>query len=214
MKIVCISDTHGLHQELELPEGDMIVHSGDFSKRGQIGEVREFLNWFSSLPYRHKVFIAGNHDFLAEQQPTIFRRLIPENCIYLENEGVRIEGIHIWGSPITPWFFAWAFNRRRGEAINQYWEMIPEDVDILLTHGPAYRILDKTARGDYVGCEDLLEQLDRIQPRLHVFGHIHEAYGSQEQNGCLHLNASVLDLSYRQVNQPVLVQWGESLQIG
>lgn len=207
MKIICISDTHGKHKLFPLPEGDMILHAGDFSKRGTEDQIKDFFSWFSSLDYRYKVFIAGNHDFLAEQEPMKFHRMIPHNCIYLQDSGVEIEGIKIWGSPITPWFYNWAFNRHRGAEIMPYWKQIPPDTQILLTHGPPAGILDQTFRGEKVGCLDLKQRINTIRPRMHVFGHIHEAAGMLEQDGTLFVNASVLNLNYEPENEPLVIDW-------
>jgi Icc-related predicted phosphoesterase len=123
----------------------------------------------------------------------------------LNDSGVEIEGMTVWGSPITPFFFDWAFNRHRGAHIRRHWDLIPAGVDILVTHGPPYGILDRTARGQCVGCEELLPVVERLRPRLHVFGHIHEAYGQVEVKGTRFVNASVLDLHYRRVNAPVVI---------
>ena len=205
MKIVCISDSHGQHHALNLPEGDMILHGGDFTKRGTENQVREFLSWFSRLPYKYKVFIAGNHDFLAEEEPDLFRFMIPENCIYLEDASTTIEGLKIWGSPYTPWFYDWAFNRHRGAEIQLHWEKIPDDTDILITHGPPAGILDKTFRNEPVGCDDLRKAIQRVKPRLHLFGHIHEGYGRFDKDGTAFINASVLNIQYQLVNAPVSI---------
>ncbi|MEM7369323.1 MAG: metallophosphatase domain-containing protein [Bacteroidota bacterium] len=208
MRIVCISDTHGLHGELELPKGDMILHSGDFSKLGRSQEVKKFLSWYSDLDYQYRVFIAGNHDFLPEKDPDLFRSMIPANCLYLEDEGTNIEGISLWGSPYSPRFFDWAFNRDRGEKINWHWQKIPDSVDILLTHGPPYGILDRTVRGDLVGCVDLLKRIEELSsPKIHLFGHIHEAYGIYASDTCHYVNASVVDLRYQLVHPPIVLEW-------
>ncbi|MCB0845437.1 MAG: metallophosphatase domain-containing protein [Bacteroidetes bacterium] len=207
MKIVCISDSHRQHDKLTLPEGDMILHAGDISGRGRKIEMEEFLEWFSALPYQYKVFIAGNHDFFAEKNRAEFRQMIPNNCIYLEDSGVEIEGIHIWGSPITPWFYDWAFNRHRGMEIRPHWNKIPLHTDILITHGPPHDILDRTASGIKAGCEDLSHKIAEVRPRLHLFGHIHEAYGQRTIGETTYINASVLDLKYQQVNDPVVFEW-------
>jgi Icc-related predicted phosphoesterase len=206
MKIVFISDTHGQHAKLILPEGDMIIHAGDVSKRGGMAEIENFLAWFSALPFKYKVFTVGNHDFLAENAPSIFKALIPDNCIYLENNGVTIEGIHIWGSPITPWFYDWAFNRQRGADIAKYWAKIPLDTDIIITHGPPYKILDKTTRGDLTGCVDLKEKINQVKPCVHVFGHIHEAYGIEKIEETTFINASVLNVEYQLMNAPIVFE--------
>ena len=207
MKIVCISDSHRKHDELILPEGDMILHAGDFTSRGRYIEGEEFLEWYSQLPYKYKVFIAGNHDFFVERNPEVFRKMIPDNCIYLEDSGTEIEGIKIWGSPITPWFFDWAFNRHRGSEIRPHWNKIPLDTDILITHGPPHNILDRTAAGVKAGCEDLSARIAEVKPDLHLFGHIHEAYGDRTIGNTTYINASVLNLKYQQVNAPVVFEW-------
>ena len=207
MKIVFISDTHGQHEKLTLPEGDMIIHAGDVSKRGGMAEMESFLDWYESLPFTYKVFTVGNHDFLAENAPAMFKKLIPDNCVYLENSDVVIEGIRIWGSPITPWFYDWAFNRQRGADIAKYWATIPEGTDIIVTHGPAYDILDRTTRGDLTGCEDLRAKIESIKPKYHVFGHIHEAYGMKQVGDTTFINASVLDEQYRLTNAPIVLDF-------
>lgn len=207
MKIVLLSDTHCTHQYLEVPAGDLLIHAGDFSLRGREAETQDFLDWFSSQPHPHKVFISGNHDFMAEKVPALFRSMLPTNVHYLEDSGVEIEGIRIWGSPITPWFYNWAFNRLRGDEINQYWQKIPENTDILITHGPPFGILDLTDGGDAVGCEDLMARIEEIKPKLHVFGHIHEAYGQLQKGETLFVNASCVNLRYNPVNDPIVLDW-------
>ncbi|MEM9820540.1 MAG: metallophosphatase domain-containing protein [Bacteroidota bacterium] len=204
MKIICISDTHGYHEQLDLPAGDMIIHAGDISKRGLATEVRTFIDWFTGLPYRHKLFIGGNHDFMLENQPALFKELLNDQIIYLEDDWTEIEGIRIWGSPITPFFFDWAFNRHRGADIKRYWEPIPDDIDILVTHGPPLGYGDRIYSGDLVGCADLLEAVQRVRPAYHIFGHIHEAYGTFTDGETRYLNASVVNLSYQVVNPPIV----------
>lgn len=206
MKIVLISDSHGQHHSLDLPAGDLLVHAGDFSRSGKPDQAKDFLLWLSSQPHRHKIFVAGNHDFIAEQEPALFRSWVSENCIYLEDQLVEVEGLRIWGSPITPWFFDWAFNRHRGKEIRAHWDKIPAGLDLLITHGPPAGILDLTARGDRAGCQDLLERIEQTQPKVSVFGHIHEAYGRVQQGNTLFVNAAVLDLGYRMANPPVVIE--------
>ncbi len=204
MRIVAISDTHGLHNQLNLPKGDMLLHSGDVSKRGSEQEIIAFLNWFSQQDFAYKIFIAGNHDFYFEETPAAgIAALIPENVIYLNDSGVTVEGIYIWGSPVQPRFFDWAFNRDRGADIDRHWQLIPENTDILLTHGPPKGILDKTFQGLDVGCEMLLQRINQIQPKYSIFGHIHEAHGQVTKNNIHFINASVVNLRYMVVNPPV-----------
>jgi Icc-related predicted phosphoesterase len=205
MKFVAISDTHGKHQKLILPKGDVIIHAGDVSSKGQENEIVDFLKWFSALDFEYKIFIAGNHDFYFERQKnTIIQQLIPSNIIYLNDSSTKIQGISIWGSPISPWFYNWAFNRHRGEAIKKHWDKIPPNTDILITHGPAFGILDKTTRQDSVGCQDLLNKIKEIQPKFHICGHIHEAYGHEKQNNTEYFNASILDENYNLKNKPIV----------
>jgi predicted phosphohydrolase len=196
MRIVLISDTHGQHDGLRLPPGDLLIHAGDFSAKGRLQEVTDFMQWLTKQPHAHKVLIAGNHDFMAEQDPALFLSLIPPNVIYLNDSGTEIDGLKIWGSPIQPWFYDWAFNRQRGADIRKHWDLIPTDTDILVTHGPPHGVRDKTVDGTLVGCADLMAKVQEIQPKLHVFGHIHEAHGTELHGKTTFVNASVLNLRY------------------
>jgi Icc-related predicted phosphoesterase len=206
MTIVAISDTHGKHNSLSLPKGDMLIHAGDVSGRGLVQEITDFLHWFARQDYTYKIFIAGNHDFYFENAALEdVQSIIPKDVIYLNDTGVTVEGLHIWGSPITPWFYNWAFNRHRGVAIKKHWDLIPLQTDILITHGPVQGILDRTTRNDVVGCADLLAAVQNVKPKMHICGHIHESYGSIEKNGTQFVNASVLNERYQLVNSPVVL---------
>jgi Icc-related predicted phosphoesterase len=209
MKVTCISDTHNKHLHIPtkyLTGGDCILHSGDISSRGSRTEVEAFLEWYNELPYTHKILIAGNHDFFFEQAPEYeIESLLSKypNITYLNDSGVEIDGVKIWGSPVQPWFHNWAFNRKEEEIV-KHWDMIPLDTHILLTHGPIYGYLDRTKAGDSVGCPYLLNKLKELTDlKLFQCGHIHEAYGSfQFADGPLLINASVLNLSYNMANVP------------
>lgn len=208
VKIVCISDTHGQHSKLEVPMGDLLLHAGDVSRRGSKKEIVGFLDWFGALPHPHKIFIAGNHDFyFQDESPTEIEKIIPNNVIYLNDSGVEINGIKIWGSPVQPWFYDWAFNRQRGAEIDKHWQLIPSDTDILITHGPAFGFLDETSRGEQVGCEELTKKIESIKPSIFLCGHIHEAYGERTEGGVHYINASVLNLQYQLVNAPILIDY-------
>jgi Icc-related predicted phosphoesterase len=207
MKFVVISDTHGQHSLLNLPKADGIIHAGDVSKSGSEDQVKNFLNWFSALDYEHKIFIAGNHEFYFERASReIIESIIPSNIHYLNDSGCTINGVKFWGSPISPWFFDWAFNRHRGAEIKAHWDLIPSDIDVLITHGPVYGILDQTFRGETVGCRDLLNKVNEIQPKFHICGHIHEAYGQATIGETHYINASLLNLNYEIVNAPVVIE--------
>lgn len=227
-RIVCISDTHAQWADsLEnIPDGDILIHAGDFSNTGLIKEVEGFRKRLESLPHRHKVFIAGNHDITMHKEfyvspdghmrfhgTRLYKKdgrtddgLSPEEysdrCIaaltcpddsgslhYLQDQSVLLSPItetadtvadplHIYGSPWQPTFCDWAFNVDIPK-IKPYWDRIPDEVDVLITHGPPHNVLDAAADGYRCGCPELRAQIDtqRIRPRLHVFGHIHEAYG-------------------------------------
>lgn len=208
MKVVAISDTHGYHASLSLPDGDILIHSGDVSGRGDEYEIKDFLDWFSIQKHRYKVFIAGNHDFFFERaDANKIASLIPDDVIYLNDSGINLEGLYLWGSPVTPWFFDWAFNRQRGAEINHHWELIPTDIDILVTHGPVHGILDLTADGLHVGCEMLKNKVEDIKPKVHICGHIHEAYGQIQTKDTLYINASVLDIRYRLAHDPLVINF-------
>lgn len=206
MRLVLISDTHGQHEDVAVPAGDMLLHAGDFSRMGTVPEVVNFMTWFGSQPHPHKIMIAGNHDFLAEKEPEQFRKLVPEDVIYLEDAGATVGGLTLWGSPMTPWFFDWAFNRERGEEIRSHWNKIPASTDILLTHGPPHGILDRTIRDDQVGCEELRHWVEKHPPKVHVFGHIHEARGDETHGATRFVNASLLDHRYQMQFSPVVFE--------
>ena len=204
MRVVLLSDTHRRHGEIQVPEADLLIHAGDFSGRGTRSQIQAFDDWLGSLPHPHKVVIAGNHDFLFERVATPQELL--QNVRYLQDEEVVIGGLRIWGSPWQPRFFDWAFNLDRGEPLRRVWQKIPDGIDILVTHGPPKGILDRVQRGGEVGCEELREALRRVRPRLHVFGHIHEAYGQLHLDGTHFVNAASCNLDYQPVNPPVVVE--------
>jgi Icc-related predicted phosphoesterase len=206
MRLVLISDTHQRHDQLTVPDGDVLVHAGDFSTRGGAEEVARFASWMRALPHRHKIVIAGNHDFLFEREPAVARSMLT-HVTYLEDSGVTIEGLRFWGSPWQPRFFDWAFNLDRGVALKEKWDLIPTGIDVLIVHGPPRGVLDRTWRGEEVGCEDLREALGRIKPRLFVCGHIHEAYGEKTVDGTRCVNASCCDVRDRLFHAPVVVDW-------
>lgn len=206
MRIVCLSDTHNLHDAIEVPGGDLLVHTGDFSGKGRPAEIAAFGVFLANLPHKHKVIIAGNHDFLFEEDIEQAKALLGD-VTYLQDSGTEIDGLRIWGSPWQPRFFDWAFNLDRGLELKQKWDLIPDETELLLTHGPPHGTLDITTRGEAVGCEELTLALERVQPRVHVFGHIHEAYGVLSSDYGLSINACTCDVKYRPVNPPIVFDW-------
>jgi len=218
MKITFISDTHTKHREInkDLPGGDLIIHAGDFMNSGyESQDVADFVNWYSSLltmDYKHRVFIAGNHDRLFEDYPNLAKELINAysgGLIYLQDQSHVIDGVKIYGSPWQPAFYDWAFNLpRNGWELELKWKDIPNDTDILITHGPPFGHLDVTPYGNLnVGCELLRARVDELKPKIHVFGHVHSGYGYKFHNDTHFINAAVLNEKYKYFNKPLTVEW-------
>lgn len=209
MRLCLISDTHGFHRKIELPEADMIIHGGDYANSGRRwNEFTDFAGWWNGLPYKYKCLINGNHDVFAQSFP---EKIFPlfKNTHILQDSGVKIEGIKFWGSPWTPNFYSWiwAFNAARGNEIKEHWDLIPDDTEVLVTHGPPWGTLDVSFPGTKnLGCEELAKAVERIKPKIHVFGHIHGDFGQVRKDDTLFLNVSQLDESYNLVNEPVVVE--------
>jgi predicted phosphohydrolase len=211
-RIIALSDSHGSHFGVKVPDGDVLIHCGDISSRGGVPDTLDFLRWFNTHPHLHKIFIAGNHDWVWDRSPDIAKMLLKEfpDLIYLQDSGVTVCGLHIYGSPVQPRFYNWAFNRDRGAEIKRHWDMIPEAADVLITHGPPHGICDEAYRPgfnitEHTGCADLFDATLRIAPKLHLFGHIHHS-GGQSYIGpkTTYANVSVLDESYQVVRPPMI----------
>jgi Icc-related predicted phosphoesterase len=202
IKIVCISDTHDLHRNLSIPEGDILIHAGDITYFGSSWTLYEFNEYMGSLPHSHKIVIAGNHDFCIADDPKACAAILT-NCIYLQDQSVTIEGIKFYGSPWQPWFHDMAFNLQRGPDIKAKWDLIPEDTDVLITHGAPYGHLD-TIQGVSQGCQELLTAVDCVKPKLHVFGHIHKGAGLSKNEHTTFINASSCDQWYKLANLPIV----------
>ena len=186
-----------------IPSGDILIHAGDCTNVGRQNEVKEFIEWFQNIEgFTYKIFIAGNHDFAFEREPTWLNLYLDPNILaehnvtYLEDGELEIVSsefsrpIKIYGSPWQPEFFDWAFNLpRNGDVLKSRWDDIPNNTDILITHGPPHGIRDFTPNNLQVGCELLRERVEVLKPLLHVFGHIHGAYGLVEINGTVFAKA-------------------------
>ena len=218
MIITFISDTHTRHGELKLPGGDLLIHAGDIMNSGYLAyEITDFCKWFETQNYDVCAFIAGNHDRIFELNPDAAAEIVNSYEVdYIQDDSFEYgdfpdEMVKIYGSPWQPEFYNWAFNLpRRGDELQEKWDKIPEDVDILVTHGPPQGHLDISGppynEGD-LGCELLRVKVDKIKPKIHVFGHIHGSYGYKFHNGTHFINASFLNERYDPVNAPVTVDW-------
>ncbi|XP_059382566.1 metallophosphoesterase MPPED2 [Carassius carassius] len=227
-RFVCVSDTHSRTDGIQMPYGDVLLHTGDFTELGLPSEVKKFNDWLGSLPYEFKVVIAGNHeltfdkDFMSELVKQDYYRfpsvskLKPEdfdnvqslltNCVYLQDSDVTVKGFRIYGAPWTPWFNGWGFNLPRGQSLLDKWNLIPEGIDILMTHGPPLGFRDWVPKElQRVGCVELLNTVQRrVRPKLHVFGGIHEGYGIMTDGYTSFINASTCTVSFQPTNPPIV----------
>lgn len=208
MKITAISDTHGKHSLLpKLAGGDVLIHAGDVGESK--ADTRNFLHWLDDQDYDFKVFIAGNHDRYIEDRFEDFMSYVNHyKCVtYLYDSFVIINDIKIYGAPWSRNLPRWAF-QLPDENAKDKWSQIPFDTDILITHGPAYRKLDRLMyprlnEDPHVGCKQLSSRIDDIDPKYHIFGHIHEDYGIWTERFTTFINASCADINYQMANPPI-----------
>lgn len=206
MKLVCISDTHTYHNEIKVPDGDVLIHAGDITDRGELSTLFNFMQWIRSLPHKHKIIISGNHDFCFQNNHDVAKSIISDGAIYLQDESVVIDGIKFYGTPWQPWFYDWAFNADEKQLQNK-WELIDTDTNVLIVHGPPNRVLDRTKSGHHTGCIHLLNKIAQIKPKYVVCGHIHESYGiKQISDYTTVVNASICNLSYDPINSPIEIE--------
>ncbi|KFO26425.1 Metallophosphoesterase MPPED2 [Fukomys damarensis] len=227
-RFVCISDTHSRTDAIQMPYGDILLHTGDFTELGLPSEVKKFNDWLGNLPYEYKIVIAGNHELTFDKEfmadlvkqdyyrfPSV-SKLKPEdfdnvqslltNSIYLQDSEVTVKGFRIYGAPWTPWFNGWGFNLPRGQSLLDKWNLVPEGVDILMTHGPPLGFRDWVPKElQRVGCVELLNTVQRrVRPKLHVFGGIHEGYGIMTDGYTTYINASTCTVSFQPTNPPII----------
>ena len=210
MIIDCISDLHGSYPALD--GGDLLIVAGDLTARDYLGELILFADWLERQDYKKKIVVAGNHDNLLQE-----KRIDFDPAEYLCDSGTEFEGLTIWGSPWTRYFEGMnpsccAFTKNTEEELAEKWRLIPSGIDILVTHSPPAGILDQTERKYRVGSTALREQLLRIKPRLHVFGHIHEAHGQDREEwgnkdgSTTYVNAAHMNRDYKPVNKPIRIE--------
>lgn len=204
MRVVCISDTHEFHREVEVPDGDMLIHAGDFTHLSDPLALHDFNKWLGDLPHAYKIVVPGNHDGLLEEPE---EREIITNAKLLVNSRVKIQGVRIWGSPVTS-LPGQPFGVPKNTDRKKLWAQIPDDTNILVTHSPAFGILD-TEVGSTVhqGCPELLAAIKRVQPRLHVCGHVHGGYGIYRSGHTMHVNAALYDELGGMERQPIVFEF-------
>jgi len=220
LKLTLISDTHNKHNKLnqDLPGGDLLLHAGDISSMGYEHEILNFVVWLKKLEqYKNKAFIAGNHDWGFQNNVEKVKDIVNlyESVNYLEDSVLLVDNgtdkpIKVWGSPWQPEFYDWAFNLpKNGEELKSKWDLIPNDIDILVTHGPAWGLLDDVEgrRGQHLGCELLAEKIKQIKPKIHVCGHIHSGYGHYFDGHTHYFNAAVLNEQYLYSQSPWHIEW-------
>jgi Icc-related predicted phosphoesterase len=225
MRLVHISDLHGKHKKVLIPECDLLLCTGDISPLGEKHQVDAFLKWFNrQTQATFRVFIAGNHDRGFDRKfdevtgadkwlPELFQKYKinnQQNCTYyLENQSIEIMGVKIWGSPYSAWYngHKWAFNVHRGQDANDLWRGIPKGTDIVMTHGPVYGKLDfcENIKG-YIGDEQLRYRIKEVKPLLFLCGHIHEAYGYDYDEDTHYFNGATCTLQYNPSNLPWVIE--------
>lgn len=209
MKIITLSDVHTYYDEVEVPDGDVLVLAGDMTATGTAEQIDKLNVWLGTLPHKYKLLVAGNHDHGFQKKPYKSRMRIT-NAVYLEDSEITIGGIHFYGSPWQPWFMDWAFNAPRGEVLARKWVRIPDYTDVLITHGPPQGILDSNIHPDDTrvnfGCADLLKRVNEVKPTYHIFGHIHGSYGQQVEEDTTFVNTSICTENYDPTNKPWVLE--------
>lgn len=195
LKFIAISDTHGCHRQLNLPKGDVLLHAGDVCNQGDKNHIEDFLEWIKELDFEHKILIRGNHDINLNTKSSLLNLTMPKGVVQLDHSGIEINHIPIWGIP-----FPLDWNKRT-------WESIPNNTQVLITHQPPFSILDNPPCSPSIGSKKLLKKVKSIQPKVHLFGHIHASYGKKEIGNTLFLNASAYKASKNMIiNKPFVFE--------
>ena len=218
MKAVVLSDNH-TNYDFETPEGDILIHCGDFTFHGNPKEMEKFKNYLKEQPHEHKLFVWGNHELIEKDEPYWRQYLEYESgakCIH--NKEFEIDGLKFFGSSVTPVFGRWAF-MKDDDGRKRHWENAPDNVDVVISHGPPFGLLD-TVKGleiepgkpEHLGCIHLRKYVEKVQPKLVAHGHIHDSYGQMtlktwdSNDDIICVNASLLNEQYEMVNKPVIVE--------
>ena len=218
MKVCAISDVHCKWSKVIIPDCDLLISAGDYSFLGEPHVVKDFHKWLNKQPAKHIISLQGNHEKGVEKNFELSKQVALEACprVHFIEEGlIEIEGTKIWLSAIQPFFCNWAYNRYPGQDIQKHWDRIPHGMDIIVTHGPCYGILDwvpefNIPKGEmdvrHVGCPQLLKKVFEVKPKAHICGHIHESYGEVHQSGIHFINSSICNEDYKAVNAPIIFE--------
>jgi len=209
MIIVALSDTHGNHRSVEVPPGDIVIHCGDITRKSNLSEVTDFVEWFAGLDFQHKILVAGNHDrFIRKKKPEFLELINGHKIQYLENTHIQINGYSIFGSPFSHNNGGiGAFTYFHDPEARRIWNLIPEKIDILVTHAPPKGFRDYSSTENInAGCQVLRDRVLTVKPRYHIFGHIHESYGIERHNGSIFINASLSNGSGEIINMPAVIE--------
>jgi Icc-related predicted phosphoesterase len=206
--VAAMSDLHGYLPatppcDLLLIAGDLAPFLGIEAQAGWLGGT--FKEWLDQVPAREVVAVAGNHDWIFERAPHLVPNL---RWRYLQDSGVELFGLKIYGTPWQPRFFDWAFNLDEPE-LEAKFNRIPDGTDIVVAHGPPFGFGDLAMRlsgGVHVGSPSLRNRLLAVKPRLCVFGHIHEGRGVYHEDGVEFANVSVVDQQYERAHAPMVFE--------
>ena len=215
MRLVFLSDTHGLHHKMKhpVPDGDVLIHCGDGMNTGNITELNDFARWLNNFPHEHKIYIPGNHDHFFEENLILSKEIMNSHesikVNVLVDEELTIDGLKFYGSPWTKQFYTWAYMKKEPQ-LKDIWAAIPNDTDILITHGPPQSVLDINDEGQRCGSKGLRDRVWEVRPLIHAFGHIHEAYGIMDGSHTKFMNLSVCNRKYQPINKPVVIDIDET----
>lgn len=234
-RFVVISDTHMRHSDVWIPSGDVLIHSGDVMNFGGDPVppgcdpwkpcLDHFLSWLTEQCSRcpEVVFIGGNHDgYLEHLGPKTLREMLPDGITYLcDSETTLAGGIRVYG---TPFSFTQAttgniaFQNASGDPqmVSRTMAAIPGNIDVLITHGPPQMAAApfgfkpppwNASQKDFgiYGCKELTETVQRINPRVHIFGHVHESHGAQRVGETLFISGSSVSSSKTCALNPPIV---------
>lgn len=209
MPSLCIiSDTHRKHREVTIPDCDILIHCGDFCsfQRSDLQTLDDADAWFAESPATHVVCVGGNHDFPLQSREFRFA-----HALFLEDALAVVAGLTIYGSPWCPDLSGFAYYATSDQLLER-WRQIPAGIDVLITHTPPFGILDLPTSGTVnLGCRHLREELKRIRPKLHVFGHVHASHGMNKTPDTDYINAAIVGGQNFEVRHtPTVIEFGSA----